>query len=199
MTEHVEYDDSPTLGHMVIQEERQTVHFLRLIELEMPKLVAYRKPFVPPTNATPVVVRSIDYAGEQHPATTKRVIVVPVDKLPLKDDSAIHKIKLLAGPRWTPNPPADAGVAQSEEWGNGYIKISCENFPKPAMNLKWASDVLDRLITQANQPQPMFEHLPVDMRHIYAKVRKAKKGDHLRDRALHRPTIRDFPKSWLPQ
>lgn len=95
-------------------------------------------------------MRSLDYAGEKHPATAKRVIVVSVDELPLQSANAIHKIKLLAGPRWTPNPPADSGVSGLDIWDNGYIKISCEDFPRPAMNLKWASDTLDRLITEAN-------------------------------------------------
>ena len=119
-------------------------------------LVAFRKTFVPPTIETPVIVRSIDYAGEEHPATAKRVVVVPVDQLPLRDEDAVHKLKLLAGPRWTPNPPADAGVSGLGLWGDGYIKISCEDFPKPAQNLKWASDTLDRLVAEANVSSDRF-------------------------------------------
>jgi small subunit ribosomal protein S35 len=165
----------------------------------MPKLVAFRKPFVPPTAETPVIVRSIDYVGEEHPAATKRAVVVAVDQLPLRDEDAVHKIQLLAGSRWTPNPPADAGVSGLEVWGNGYIKISCEDFPKPAQNLKWASDALDRLVAEANSPNgDKFRGVPVDMRHVYSKARKAKKGEHLRGRVLSRPSILDFPKEWLP-
>jgi len=90
------------------------------------------------------------YQGESHPAVIKRVIVVPVDQLPLNGEQAIHKIKLLAGPRWTPNPPTDGGVGRNEESKNGYIKISCESFPRASMNLSWASDTLDNLIQVAN-------------------------------------------------
>ena len=90
------------------------------------------------------------YQGESHPAIFKRVIVVPVDQLPLNGEQAIHKIKLLAGPRWTPNPPTDSGVGRNEEWKNGFIKISCESFPKATMNLKWVSDTLDKLVDEAN-------------------------------------------------
>lgn len=175
---------------------------------------AYRKPFVP-TSGTPLVVRSLDYAGEDHPVTAKRVIVVSVDQLPLGDAKAVHKIKLLAGPRWTPNPPADSGVSGLEVWKNGFIKISCEDFPKPAMNLKWASDTLDRLISEANvsgcehpslqsrlystqNSRNTFHTVPLDLRHVYSKTRKAKKGDHLRARIFERPSILDFPKEWLP-
>ena len=90
------------------------------------------------------------YQGEQHPASVKRSIVVPVDMLPLKNEAAVHKLILLAGPRWSPMPSADAGVSGLDTWELGYIKIACESFPKASQNLKWASDTLDRLIEEAN-------------------------------------------------
>lgn len=37
--EFSEVEDSPSAGHYVLQEYRQTLHYLRLIEHEMPKLV----------------------------------------------------------------------------------------------------------------------------------------------------------------
>ncbi|KAG6885853.1 hypothetical protein C0993_008816 [Termitomyces sp. T159_Od127] len=191
-------DDSSSAGHLMLREQRRVLYYLRLIEHELPKLVAYRKPYIPPTSETPLIVRSIDYAGEEHPATTKRVMVVAVDELPLRDASAIHKLKLLAGPRWTPNPPTDAGVQKDAPWGNGYVKISCEDFPTPAMNLKWASDALDRLVLEANRKPETFKDVPLDLRHVRSKIEKAKRGDHLRGRLLNRPTIADFPKAWLP-
>ncbi|KAG6862394.1 hypothetical protein C0995_011834 [Termitomyces sp. Mi166 len=191
-------DDTTSAGHLMLREQRRVLYYLRLIEHEMPKLVAYRKPYIPPTSETPLVVRSLDYAGEEHPATAKRVVVVAVDQLPLRGASAIHKLKLLAGPRWTPNPPTDAGVQKDASWGNGYVKISCENFATPAMNLKWASDTLDRLILEANRNPGTFKDVPVDLRHVRSKIEKAKRGDHLRGRLLNRPSIADFPKAWLP-
>jgi small subunit ribosomal protein S35 len=112
--------------------------------------VAYRKPYIPPSRATPVIVRTTEYIGEEHPIENKRVIVVPVDDLPLRDDDAIHKLKLLAGQRWSIRPPRDAGVSPAQGWGNGFIKIACDRFPKPAMNLKWACDTLDKLLEEAN-------------------------------------------------
>jgi small subunit ribosomal protein S35 len=106
---------------------------------------------VPPTAATPLIVRSIDYTGEEHPATIKRSIVVPVAHLPLKNADAIHRLKLFAGTRWTPEPPKNAGWKGDEKAKEqGFVHISCEDFPKPAMNIKWASDALDRLVTEAN-------------------------------------------------
>ncbi|PPQ73528.1 hypothetical protein CVT26_010339 [Gymnopilus dilepis] len=193
-----ETEDAPTAAHILLQKYRQSLHYMRLIEHEMPKLVAYRKPFVPPTSETPLIVRSMHYQGENHPASLKKAIVVPVDLLPLKDEKALHKFILLAGPRWSPNAPADAGVSLEEDSDTGYIKISCEDFPTPAMNLKWASDTLDKLIKEANDGKDTFEDVPIDVRHIIAKIRKAKKGDHRGNRMLNRPSIRDFPKEWLP-
>jgi len=37
--EFSEVEDSPSSGHIVLQEYRQTLHYFRLIEHEMPKLV----------------------------------------------------------------------------------------------------------------------------------------------------------------
>lgn len=113
--------------------------------------LGWRVPFNPPPTEYALVVRTLSYGGEEHPATKKRTIVVPVSRLPLKSEAAIHNCKLLAGSRWTPTPPLDSGVGESESGSeHGYIKISCEDYPQPGMNLKWASDVLDRLVSEAN-------------------------------------------------
>ncbi|TFK30357.1 hypothetical protein FA15DRAFT_629478 [Coprinopsis marcescibilis] len=201
VTEQDSVQDSPALGHRMLQHYRKVLHYLRVIEHEMPKLVAYRQPFVPPfSTETPIIVRSIDYQGEEHPATAKRVIVVAVDSLPLSDKHAVHKIKLLAGPRWSPNPPKDAGICKQDRWGEGFIKISCDTFQVPEMNLKWASDALDRLIKEANTEAKAYSDVPLDVRHVYAKIRKAKKGDHLRAHRPLRPvSVADFPEEWLPR
>lgn len=80
----------------------------------------------------------------------KRVLTVAVSQLPLKDKRAIYKFRLLAGVRWTPTPPKDSGINLGENGEHGYVKIACEDFPEPAMNLKWVSDRLDDLIKEAN-------------------------------------------------
>ncbi|THH18926.1 hypothetical protein EW146_g2141 [Bondarzewia mesenterica] len=203
--EDFQEDDTTAAGHIWLDQQRQTLHYLRLIEHEMPKLVAFRKEFVPPTSETPIAVRSISYGGEEHPATVKRAIAVPVSTLPLKDKHAIYKFRLLAGVRWTPYPPKDSGLKDRESGEHGYIKISCEDFPRPAMNLKWASDVLDKLIQEANKSDDQFRDIPYDRRHLDAKAMKAKKGKLKRDlaggsgRYFSAPSIRDFPRSWLPK
>jgi small subunit ribosomal protein S35 len=112
--------------------------------------LALRKPFIPPTSKEPLIVRSTDYLGDSHPADNKKSVVVAVDDLQLKDEIAKKRLIMLAGPRWTPNPPADAGISKYADWGYGYVKIACEAYPLPAQNLKWISDTLDRLIERAN-------------------------------------------------
>ncbi|EKM61242.1 uncharacterized protein PHACADRAFT_247724 [Phanerochaete carnosa HHB-10118-sp] len=190
--------DNTSVVHMRFRQHRRILYYMRLIEHELPQLVAFRKPFVPPPPSQPLVIRSISYGGEEHPATRKRVIVVPISRLPLKGEAAIHKFKLLAGPRWSPEAPKDSGVGHAEDSAeHGYIKISCEDFPEPAMNLKWASDALDRLIAEANSTKDTFSDVPLDMRHLEARARKAKKGGHMR-RGGNRPSIKDFPQEWLP-
>ncbi|EKM83517.1 hypothetical protein AGABI1DRAFT_96504 [Agaricus bisporus var. burnettii JB137-S8] len=193
-------NDSPSSSHLMLQEQRIVRHYLRLIEHEMPHLAALRKPFVPPTSEQPLVVRSIEYVGSK--PTIKRSMVVAVDDLPLKDEKALKRLVLLAGPRWTPSPPADAGISKHAEWKHGFVKISCEDFMQPARNLKWISDTLDRLVERANSPAKedgVWDGLPVDLRHVMAKSKKGKKGDHLRGRVLAKPTLRDFPREWLPK
>lgn len=104
---------------------------------------------MPPTSKEPLIVRSTDYIGN-HPVERKRSVVVAVDDLPLVDDMAKKRLMLLAGPRWTPNPPVDAGISKYADWGNGFVKIACEDFPEPSQNLKWISDTVDKLVEKAN-------------------------------------------------
>lgn len=73
---------------------------------------------------------------------------------------AIHRLKLLAGTRWTPGRP---GRMETETEGNegynagdkqigreGWVKISEARFQEPKMNRKSASDMLERLVEAAN-------------------------------------------------
>ena len=81
----------------------------------------------------------------------KRVLVAPLSQLPLNGPKAIHNFKIIAGVHWLIEPPKDSGVGKDEPKDeHGYVKISSENFPEPNQNLKWANDVLDRMIREAN-------------------------------------------------
>lgn len=163
-------DDATSAAHLIIDQQKQILNYLRLIERDGPflrgkfpsqiiclhtlkLLLALQRPFIPPEPTKPLVIRSISYAGENHPADRKRVIVAPVSQLPLSSPTAIHKLKLLAGPRWFPDPPSDSGIGpkQHDEVGkHGYIKLSCEEFPQPSMNIKWGCDIINRLLKEAN-------------------------------------------------
>jgi len=186
-----------SLGFKITAIQRQWLHYMRLIEGDMFMLQGLREDFVPPTSDLPLVVKTVHYNGERHPVTRKRTLTVPVALLPLRDEVAIHKFKLLAGPRWTQRPPTDGGVGESEieVWGNeGYFKMAVEDLAEPIQNLKFGSDVLDRLIETANDTQKDdMTDIPLDERHVAAVFRRKPKWD----RFGHRNSSNDFPVEWL--
>ncbi|KAH7104466.1 mitochondrial ribosomal subunit protein-domain-containing protein [Auriculariales sp. MPI-PUGE-AT-0066] len=192
-----EEDTTGSLGFRFLQIERQWLHYMRLIEGDMFMLQGLRQKYQPPTADSPIVVRTVHYNGERHPVTRKRVFTVPVALLPLRDDLAVHKFKLLAGPRWTQRPPTDSGVGEVEVevWGNeGYFKISIEDLPEPIQNLKFASDVLDQLIANANNTaKDDMTDIPIDERHVVARYKRNPKFD----RFGHHASKDDFPIEWL--
>jgi small subunit ribosomal protein S35 len=55
------------------------------------------------------------------------------------------------------------------------------------------------LIADSQREAGLLSDVPIDARHILAKLKKQKKGDHVPSRIFHRPSIRDFPQEWLPQ
>ncbi|KAI5475401.1 hypothetical protein MNV49_001469 [Pseudohyphozyma bogoriensis] len=164
------------LSILKLEERRIYLHYLRLEQLQFKDLVAFRKPFVPPTARECIKVRRQHYQGEAHPADRKASIQFSVSSLPLKTDAARHKFKLLAGPRW--NSVTDE------------VKISCELFPNPNMNEKWCSDVLDKMIKEAENTKDTMADIPLDERPTLARLKKHKQAKMV--------TIADFPKEWLP-
>ncbi|KAG9123013.1 hypothetical protein FRC07_000356 [Ceratobasidium sp. 392] len=194
-------NDSTSMGHRLIRERRELLHYLRLIEYDVPRLAAFRKPFVPPPPTAPLSIRTFSYGGEPHPAEHKAVLVAPVARLGLDTPEAIHKFKLLAGVRWSPSAPRDAGFSTEEagEVGSeGFIKISSEQFPEARMNVKWCSDMVDELVRQAKDTsKDSFKDVPLDTRHITAQTIKRRQGGHSHGQTK-RPTIADFPTAWLP-
>ncbi|GAK64178.1 mitochondrial ribosomal small subunit component [Moesziomyces antarcticus] len=186
------YDDVPTLGHLILQRKRETLQLLRTIEFEIPKLAGMRQAYKPPTTAQCVQYRFQHYQGEKHPASRKVVLNVSVDALAnagaVKDEKSRHKLLLLAGSRFHPT----ATPATSQEQPKGDIKISCELFPNERQNMKWCSDTLDALIKEANVRTPDVDALPLDPR--ASLIRQDKKRHYLR---ADRPTLKHFPKHWL--
>jgi len=198
-----EGDDATSVGHEILRQQREWLGYFRKIETELPQLQAFRKTFVPPPASTHFITsRSLWYGGEEHPAEKKAIIVIPISRLPLASPAAIHKFKLVAGPRWSIDCPKDAGFSSDEfktVGAEGFVKISMEDLPEQAMNLKWCSDVLDRMVLESNNAQSeSFADIPLDTRHITARRRKQKLGGH-RKIQKSRPTLKDFPKEWLSQ
>ncbi|KAG8757530.1 hypothetical protein FRC14_001976 [Serendipita sp. 396] len=209
-------------GWELYHQQRDFFEIMRLLQRDVPNFMKYRRPFVPPDPAqTPVLVRSVSYAGEPgHPVTPKRVIVVPLSRLPLTGEGAMHNIKVIAGSRWVLEPPKDGGLpnprhsityanspqAQGAEIidKHGYIKISCESFPEAQMNLKWCMDVLRRLVKEANErgtspSNGSFTDIPLPTRHHDSRLRSHGKGGGSFKAEKKRITIKDFPKEWLPR
>ncbi|KAG8729909.1 hypothetical protein FRC11_007762 [Ceratobasidium sp. 423] len=195
-------NDSTSMGHRLIRERRELLHYLRLIEYDVPRLSRFKKPFQPPSSKSPLSIRTFTYGGEPHAAEHKAVLVAPVTQIGLKSPQAIHKFKLLAGVRWSEAAPRDAGFSIGEVGDpsfaeHGYIKISSEHFPEVRMNAKWCSDMLDDLIKQANDSsKDSFADLPLDTRHLTSQRIKRRQGGHSFGR-IKRATIQDFPQQWL--
>lgn len=134
-------------------------------------------------------LRTQHYQGEAHPASRKVVLTAAIGSLPLSSPAALHKFKLIAGPRWD---------SSKDE-----LKISCELFPVGSMNEKWCSDTLDKMIAAAevrgtpasiveltgqDMTDPMAD-IPLDTRATDARLRKSG--------AKRIVTLRDFPSEWL--
>ncbi|GAA5978864.1 hypothetical protein JCM11641_003593 [Rhodosporidiobolus odoratus] len=175
----------PTL--LKLDKQRQILHYLRLEQLQFNELVAFRQPFNPPSPKATLKVRHQHYQGESHPASRKVTVTVPVSSLPLSGPQAKHKFKLLAGPRWTPSLDAKEGQGQ-----DGQVKVACEVFPSERMNEKWCSDVLDKMIKEAEDSQDPMSDIPLDPRPARSRLLKSRK--------LKRTVgLKDFPQEWLPK
>ena len=97
-------------------------------------LLAFAKPFEPPTSEQIVKVKTHNYLGEGHPVERKVVLSVKVADLKL-DDKEKHKFLLLAGPRYNVN---------TEE-----LVLSSEKFPHRKQNKKYVRDLLNKLLAES--------------------------------------------------
>ncbi|KAJ9478640.1 37S ribosomal protein S24, mitochondrial [Pseudozyma hubeiensis] len=184
------YDDVPTLGHLILRRKREMLQVMRTVEFEIPKLSSFRQPYTPPKPSQCLQFRFQHYQGENHPVSRKVVLNVNVDDLvktgAVKDAKSKHKLLLLAGSRFHPRSNDAAKPDQGE------IKISCELFPNERQNMKRCSDTLDALVKEANVRTKEVDELPLDLRS--SMIRQDKKRHYLR---ADRPSLKDFPKEWL--
>jgi len=195
---------------------KEAADLVRKSQDHAPLLTAQAQPFRPPPS--PIRLTTvIDLGSPLAPISRKCVLLAPVSGLSLDSPDAVHRFKLLAGPRWTPGRP---GRKETEFEGNdgynagksnigreGWVKISEDRFSEPKMNRKSASDMLERLVAAANDKKsPISADLPLDTRHILARQRKKSSrmggGSLIRYEAMklrphHVGGVQGFPIEWL--
>ncbi|KAI0999641.1 hypothetical protein K3495_g8556 [Podosphaera aphanis] len=144
-------DDIPSLGHGELELHRELRHYSRLAAWEMPLLYKLRKPFKPPTAATPLRFRYTTYMGEQHPAENKVVLEFSPADIPDLTEVQREKLKKLAGVRW--NPETDT------------VKMSCESYETQAQNKRYLGDVLASLLRESRDSTDTMEDIPLYTKH----------------------------------
>lgn len=173
-----QFDDTTSYGHMILEKKREKLELLQAIERDRSLLERkstalgvdrsmtlmsrseQRKPFQPPSKdqylrftTTIDLVTPTDASPQKTAHTHKSVVHVPIARLPLSDDAAIHRFKLLAGPRWI--PPKDVvlqregGETDAEE-AHGWFKMSQDSFAEVRLNRQWLMDTMQKLVQEAN-------------------------------------------------
>ncbi|WFD03040.1 37S ribosomal protein S24, mitochondrial [Malassezia obtusa] len=205
LMKHFQYDDIPTYGHMKLQRQRQMLEYYRLLQHELPQLEQLHEPFQPAPASNLLQFQFTHYQGERHPGARRVVLHVDLRDLfaadVLKTAEAKHKFLLLAGARWSPaqadvvealnaaqQKGAEALAKAYAELPLGSLKIGCSQYPHESQNMKWCSDVLDRMLAEA-QAEPAFTEIPLDVR-PYIK-------SNARGGRMPMPSAADFPKEWL--
>ncbi|KAA1106714.1 hypothetical protein PGTUg99_013015 [Puccinia graminis f. sp. tritici] len=197
--------DVPAVTHLRWAEARKRLNKLRAIKFQMPSLIKYQQPFVPPPPDAHVIVRTQDDMGfhrgklDSQRANKKASIQVNLSKIPELQASsgAMHKFKLLSGKRWFESEiRSEFDMSDHHGDPHGLVKISCDDYSTAQMNQKWCSDTLDRLIKEATRLEdadPMSD-IPLDPKPTLQR----------RHRNKHRPWSvqpdlnTHFPKEWLP-
>ncbi|KAI9225939.1 MAG: mitochondrial ribosomal subunit protein-domain-containing protein [Piptocephalis tieghemiana] len=153
-THDTEGSDMHTLGQIVMDQVDEILRYEELEVKELPILRQFAQTYTPPKESAILRLRTIDYPAEDHPLQHKVVLQVSPSKLGLTP-TQLHKFLLLAGPRYDP--------AREE------LKISSERYQNRTLNLKWASDALDRLIAEAKNPKETFADVPLTFPHYKPK------------------------------
>jgi len=118
-------------------------------------------------NKSPLRFRYTTYMGESHPAQKKVVLEFTTKEIAaasgLSEQQRIKLVKLI-GVRY--NPDKDL------------VRMSCEQFENQAQNKRYLGDLVQKLVTEAQDKTDMFEDVPLDFRHHKPKV------------------VHQFPESW---
>lgn len=232
------FDDVPSSRHLQMEKDREMLHYKRLVHFQLPELASksslYCKyqstadnrtfalcleskiPFNPPSlTRTPLRLKLNDVFGESaHPHVPKVTLTAKISALPLKTPEAVHKFKVLAGPRWD---------SHLEEF-----TLSSDRFASKEENAKWCSDTLDRLLSEAHvcilvifyaihlrrarlmlssiqNTEDLMSDIPLDPRPTLARLHRRRNKLKLRpttsrQSALLDPSnVAEFPKEWLPK
>jgi len=147
-------EDISSIAHGELEQHREIRHYARIAAYEMPSLAQLAKSFVPPTETQPLRFRYTTYMGEEHPAESKVVVEFAPQDLPLAPPEQRKLIKL-AGVRYNPDKQI--------------VRISCEMFDYQVQNKRYLSDLVDRLIAEAQDQSDTFEDIPFDFRHNKVK------------------------------
>ncbi|WWD20786.1 hypothetical protein CI109_105263 [Kwoniella shandongensis] len=207
------FDDATSLGWMRMFRIQEGEGLVRKIEEDRAALRAANKTqFKPPTSSIRLT-STIDLSSPSSKFHTKSVLLVPVSSLPLSNEQAVHRFKLIAGPRWSPGRPGREEFLPTEEKDGegkeGWVKISEERFSNGAQNRRSVSDILDRLVEAANDPNsPLPADTPLDTRHLLARHRKKRSRQNpfawsaqqtLLPRHQVVGGVRGFPAEWLAE
>lgn len=133
-----------------------TDHALLLTDEERAKAF----PFQPPSPQTHYLrlTSFLNTSNPSDPLSAKKLLRVPISRLPLTSSENVHRFKLLAGPRWVPpaGTKADGTLSDElkaglgEEEREGWFEMSEEGWREGRMNRKWLSDVLDGMVKESN-------------------------------------------------
>ncbi|KAK6906512.1 hypothetical protein I204_00681 [Kwoniella mangroviensis CBS 8886] len=215
-TPKFDFDDATSLGWMRMFRVQEGEGLVRKIEEDREALRAANKTtFTPPTSSIRLT-STIDLSSPSSKFHTKAVLLVPISSLKLSSPDAVQRIKLLAGPRWTPGRPGKeeflpngGAIAQSEEGKEGWIKIAEERFGNSRQNRIEVSNILDRLVRAANDPKsPLPADIPIDTRHLLARHRKKRSRQNPFSWSADQTSlkkhevvggVKGFPIEWIPE
>lgn len=171
--EGYKFDEYPTAAQDIVRDFRDVMEFNRKAAFELPQLVKFRQEYKPVDyNTEPVVYKYTRFIGESHPAERKVTVQLKVSDLGLTPAEA-HKFKLLAGSRYN--------------YIDDVLLMSSDKFLEPAQNSSFLAEILEDLVKESKKSPEEFADVPLDKRHIEAKLLKSKRKNK---------KIIPFPKEW---
>jgi len=160
---------SMTTNHRNKYLQRTIVYeeFERRRQIDFPQLRARAQPWVPPTKDNIFELKHYTYlllgGDPTHPRGWKVKVTFRVSDLAREynlDETAVKKVKLIAGARYDP----DSDV----------VKIVCQHRPNRKQNQERIEKMIARLITSAKDKSETFDDIPVEA--IVSLTRKPKKA-----------------------